>query len=48
VFVLSAIVQFAIVHRYTKHGHGDVEPTRYDNDDEDEEESGDESVVSEI
>ena len=47
VFVLSAIVQFAIVHRYTKHGHGDVEP-RYDNDDEDEEESGDESVVSEI
>ncbi|VDI60348.1 gamma-aminobutyric acid receptor subunit alpha [Mytilus galloprovincialis] len=44
VFILSAIVQFAIVHRFTKHGHGDVEPSPTDNDDEDEE-TEDETVV---
>ncbi|CAG2224278.1 GABRA [Mytilus edulis] len=44
VFILSAIVQFAIVHRFTKHGHGDVEPSPTDNDDEDEE-SEDETAV---
>lgn len=38
VFVLSAIVQFALVHRYTKHGHGDVEPTPHDYDDDDDDE----------
>ena len=44
VFILSAIVQFAIVHRFTKHGHGDVEPSPTDNDEEDEE-SEDETAV---
>ncbi|CAG2213470.1 GABRA [Mytilus edulis] len=43
VFILSAIVQFAIVHRFTKHGHGDVEPSPTDND-EDDEESEDETA----
>ncbi|XP_076072078.1 gamma-aminobutyric acid receptor alpha-like [Mytilus galloprovincialis] len=45
VFILSAIVQFAIVHRFTKHGHGDVEPSPTDNDDEDEE-TEDETVYT--